>query len=75
MVDPNLELSQHWSIDGEPVDQNGNRIINVDPNYEVYGPNLMLNGFDQQDALVDQQDFVGNHQAEFDGSPNYQNGL
>ena len=75
MVDPNLELSQHWSIDGEPVDQNGNRIINVDPNYDVYGQNLMLNGFDQQDALVDQPDFVGNHQSEFDGSPNYQNGL
>ena len=74
-MDPNLELSQHWSIDGEPVDQNGNRIVNVDPSYELNGHNLMLNGFDQHDALVDQPYFVGNHQGEFDGSPNYQNGL
>ena len=77
VVDPNLELSQHWSMDGEPVDQNGNRINNVigHPNNELDAPNLMLNGFDQHDALVDQPYFVGNHQGEFDGSPNYQNGL
>ena len=64
-------------MDGEPVDQNGNRINNVigHPNNELDASNPMLNGFDQQDALVDQPYFIGNHQGEFDGSPNYHNGL
>ena len=77
-MDPNWELSHHWGLNQfELVDQNGYRINNVigHPNNELDAPNLMLNGFDHQDALVDQPDFVGNHQSEFDGSPNYQNGL
>lgn len=60
----------------EPVDQNGNRINNVIGHQnELYEPNLMLNGYDQQDALVDQPDFVGNQHDGVNGPSDYDIGL
>ena len=62
MEDPDADLTQYYvqnqHVISEPADQYGNRISNVigDPYGEMEQPNLMQNGQDMQDALVDQQD-------------------
>ena len=70
LEDPDSDLTQFYvqndHVISEPADRYGNRISNVigHPYAEIEQPNLMQNGQDMQDALVDQQDY-GHPQGQY----------